>query len=90
MARTGKALKESNFNLRVDPALKAAFLRAVAVDGVPGAEVLRDFMRDYVARRARLSFEAEALRQANLVAAQQTGGGGEDFDAHSGAASWKG
>lgn len=89
MARTGKALKESNFNLRVDPALKAAFLRAVAVDGVPAAEVLRDYMRDYVARRARLFFEAEALRQASLVAAQQTSGG-EDFDARSGAASWTG
>ena len=74
MARTSAALKESNFNLRVDPALKTAFLRAVAVDGVTAAEVLRDFMRDYVARRARLSFEAEAQRQANLIAAHRSVG----------------
>ena len=54
MVRTGKALKESNFNLRVDPALKTAFLSAVAEEDISAAQVLRDFMRDYVAGRAHL------------------------------------
>jgi hypothetical protein len=92
MAGEIRALKETNFNLRVDPALKTAFLRAVAEQEAPAAEVLRGFMRDYVAHRARLSFEAEAQRQARLIAAK----GGEESGAPPGravgpkAAAWQG
>jgi hypothetical protein len=81
MAGEIRVLKESNFNLRVDPALKTAFLRAVAEQGAPAAEVLREFMRDYVGRRARLSFEAEAQRQARLIAAKGAGAAGEESGA---------
>lgn len=68
MPRTTKHPKEMSFNLRIDPALKAAFTAATAADDKPAAQVLRDFMRFYVKRRERRAFAAEARRQSLLIA----------------------
>jgi len=64
MPRTSQNPKDSSFNFRIDPGLKAAFTRAAEAEDRPAAQVLRDFMRAYVARQKRLSFEAEARRQS--------------------------
>jgi hypothetical protein len=42
--------KETTFNFRVDPGLKAAFTEAAEADHKPAAEVLRRFMRSFVRR----------------------------------------
>lgn len=68
MARSSQNPKETSFNLRIDPALKAAFTAAAEADDKPAAQLVRDFMQAYVRRRKRLAFEAEAGRQSRLVA----------------------
>jgi hypothetical protein len=64
MPRTSQHPKESSFNFRIDPALKAAFTQATEAEDKPAAQVLRDFMRAYVRNRERRAFEAEAGRQS--------------------------
>ena len=68
MARTTQHPKETSFNLRIDPKLKAAFTAATEAEDKPAAQVVRDFMRAYVKQRERRAFEAEARRQSLLVA----------------------
>lgn len=70
MPRTSQYPKETSFNLRIDPALKAAFTAAAAAEDKPAAQVLRDFMRAYVRQRQRRAFEAEARQQSLLIAEQ--------------------
>lgn len=68
MPRTSRHPKETSFNLRIDPALKAAFTAATEAEDRPAAQVVRDFMRAYVKQRERRAFEGEASRQSLLVA----------------------
>lgn len=68
MSRTALHPKESSFNLRIDPTLKAAFSRAAESEDKPAAQVLREFMRAYVARREQAAFAAEAQRQSREAA----------------------
>ena len=68
MPRTSTRPKVESFNFRVDPELKAAFAAATAEEDRPAGQVLRDFMRGYVARRQEHAFSAEAKRQSLLVA----------------------
>ncbi len=70
MPRASQHPKETSFNLRIDPALKAAFTAATEAEDKPAAQVIRDFMRAYVARRERRLFELEARRQSLAVAAR--------------------
>ena len=68
MPRTAQHPKDASFNLRIDPALKAAFTAATQAEDKPAAQVLRDFMRAYVKQRERREFEAEARRQSLAIA----------------------
>jgi hypothetical protein len=68
MPRVTQHPKAATFNFRVDPALKAAFTQATEAEDRPAAQVLRDFMRVYVARRNRVAFKAEAQRQSREAA----------------------
>lgn len=72
MSRTTQHPKESSFNFRIDPALKAAFSQATEAEDKPAAQVLRTFMQAYVARRERVAFLAETRRQS-LEAAERAG-----------------
>lgn len=69
MPRTTQHPKETNFNMRIDPKLKAAFTRAAEAEDKPAAQVVRTFMRAYVLRSERRAFEAEARRQSRDAAA---------------------
>jgi hypothetical protein len=64
-----KKKRIESFNFRVNAELKAAFSAATTADDRPAAQVLRSFMRVYVARRDRRAFAAEARRQSLAVAA---------------------
>ncbi len=77
MPRTSQHPKETSFNFRIDPALKAAFTRVTEAEDKPAAQVLRDFMRAYVKQRERRAFEAEARRQS-LEAAERARDPGSD------------
>jgi hypothetical protein len=68
MSRASQYPKDTSFNLRIDPALKAAFTAATEAEDKPAAQVIRDFMRAYVKRRERQTFEAEARRQSLAIA----------------------
>ncbi len=68
MPRSSRRAKANSFNFRVDPALKSAFARATEAEDKPAAQVLREFMRVYVARKERKVFEAEARRQSREAA----------------------
>lgn len=72
MPRTSQHPKESSFNFRIDPALKAAFSQATEAEDKPAAQVLRDFMRAYVKQRERRAFLSEARRQS-LETAERAG-----------------
>jgi hypothetical protein len=61
-------LKVDSFNFRVDPALKAAFTAATAAEDKPAGQVLRDFMRAYVARRRDRGFSAQAKQYSRDLA----------------------
>jgi hypothetical protein len=67
MPRTSQHPKDTSFNLRLDPALKAAFTAATEAEDKPAAQVPRDFMRAYVRQRERRALEAEARRQSRLL-----------------------
>ncbi len=64
MPRTSQHPKDTSFNLRIDPALKAAFTAAAGAEVKPAAQLVRDFMRAYVKQHERAAFEAEARRQS--------------------------
>lgn len=68
MPRTSQHPKAESFNFRIDPTLKAAFTAATEAEDKPAAQVLRDFMRAYVARKQRHAFESEARRQSTAIA----------------------
>ncbi len=68
MPQTYQRRKEDTINLRVDPDLKAEFMAATETENKPVAEVLREFMRNYIQRARRRKFAAEARRQSQLVA----------------------
>jgi hypothetical protein len=68
MPRASQHLKAESFNFRVDPQLKAAFQMATETEDKPAAQVLRDFMRDYVEQRRERAFADEARRQSRLLA----------------------
>jgi hypothetical protein len=66
--RTTQHPKDSTFNLRLDPTLKAAFTAATEAADKPAAQVVRDLMWAYVRQRERRAFEAEARRQSLAAA----------------------
>jgi len=68
LPQTYQRRKEDTINLRVDPDLKAEFMAATETENKPVAEVLREFMRNYIQRARRRKFAAEARRQSQLVA----------------------
>ena len=70
MPRPSRHPKDSSFNFRIDPALKAAFTAATEAEDRPAAQVLRDFMRAYVQRRERRAFATAARRQSQAAAAR--------------------
>ena len=81
MAATSRDTKETTFNFRLDPALKAAFTEAAEADRKPAAEVLRRFMRAYVAQRQRSAFETEARHQSLAIAARSRDPESDEHDA---------
>jgi hypothetical protein len=62
-------LRDGTFNFRVDPGLKAEFQAAAHAEDRPAAQILRDFMRDYVHRQRRSNFAAEAERESRAISA---------------------
>ena len=79
MPRTSQYPKESSFNFRIDPALKAAFTAATEAEDKPAAQVLRAFMRAYVKQRERRAFEAEARRQSLAIAQRARDPNSDDY-----------
>lgn len=63
--------RESTLNLRIDAALKQAFVAEVEAEDRPAAEVLRTLMRGYVEAARKRRFAAEARRQSQLIAASK-------------------
>ena len=72
MGRNSQHAKAETFNLRVDPTLKAAFQAATEAEDRPAAQVLREFMRQYVQRQKQSAFATEARRQSSAIAARAT------------------
>lgn len=68
MSRASSQARDDTFNFRVDPALKADFQAATRAQHRPAAQVIRDFMRDYVQRQRHRDFLAEADRQSRAIA----------------------
>lgn len=67
MPRTSQTPKDTSFNLRIDPVLKAAFTKATEAEDKPAAQVIRDFMRSYVKMQERRAFAAQARRDSAII-----------------------
>ena len=80
MPRMSPRPKVETFNFRVDPELKAAFTAATAEEDKPAGQVLRDFMRAYVARRQERTAMAEARRQSRMIAEHATDPASDEAD----------
>lgn len=63
--------RESTLNLRIDPALKAEFVKVVEAEDRAASEVVRELMRRYVDEARQKRFAAEARRQSELVASSK-------------------
>jgi hypothetical protein len=50
MSPSKKHLKNTNFNMRIDPQLKAEFAAVTESEDVSAGHALRSFMRRYIAR----------------------------------------
>jgi hypothetical protein len=55
-------------NLRLESELKIAFTEAADAEHRSAADVLREFMREYVERVKRRHFEVDARRESALIA----------------------
>lgn len=44
----GYPMKEAGLRIRLEPELRAAFIQKCRAKGVPAAQVIRTFMREYV------------------------------------------
>lgn len=47
--------KDSGLRVRVERSLRESFLKACRAEDRPAAQVIREFMRDYVAQRRKAS-----------------------------------
>ena len=66
--REAAIMGEATFTFRVDEALKAEFAEAAKADDRTAAQLLRDFMRDYVRKR-----EDDAAYDAWFIAEVEAG-----------------
>ncbi|MHA6266333.1 hypothetical protein ACXYMP_05650 [Aliiroseovarius sp. CAU 1755] len=53
-------MKDAGLRIRIDRELREQFLNACREDDKPAAQVLREFMRSYVAARAETSSDQNA------------------------------
>lgn len=53
-------MKDAGLRIRIDRELREQFLNACREDDKPAAQVLREFMRRYVAERAETSLDQNA------------------------------
>ena len=49
MTQSKKRLKNTNFNMRIDPQLKAEFAAVAENEDISAGQALRNFMRHYIA-----------------------------------------
>lgn len=75
-----RAPKEESFNFRIDPKLKSEFQTAAEAEDKPAAQVLREFMRAYVARHHQRALTEEAQRQSRLIAARAADPGSDEAE----------
>ena len=68
MARTSAEPNAEIITFRIPPALKTAFAEIARQEAKPDGELLRDLIRERVARKERREFEAEARRQSIIIA----------------------
>lgn len=57
--------KDSGLRVRVEKALRNEFLEACQAQDRPAAQVIREFMREYVVRTAEKSKNADQARPSN-------------------------
>lgn len=69
MAATTTGTKVEMVTVRLDPALKAELAEVAKRESKAMGELLRELIRERVARRKRQDFEAEAHRQSLQAAA---------------------
>ena len=62
-------MPETTFTFRVDEGLKAAFTNIAKAHDRPGSQLLRDFMRDYVAKAEHDAWFRAEVEQAMREAA---------------------
>jgi predicted transcriptional regulator len=84
-------MSEATFTFRVDDALKSAFAQAAKARDRTGAQLLRDFMRDYVRQQQEAAEHDAWLRRQVQMGLDSANAGellsGEEVEAE--AAAWR-
>jgi predicted transcriptional regulator len=87
----GKAMTDATFTFRVDDALKAAFARAAKSRDRTAAQILRDYMRDFV-RQEQAAADHDAWFRREVQAGIDAADAGEMISAEeveAEAAAWR-
>lgn len=68
------ATKDVGLRIRVERSLRERFVKACQADDKPAAQVIREFMRDYVAQNSQ-----NPSAKTNSIRAKEATGGNGDF-----------
>ena len=70
MGRASDPPKGETFTFRLDPAMKAALMSLATEEHKQPGELMRELVRDHIARAERRAFEEEAHRQCLVIKAR--------------------
>lgn len=74
--------KEAVFTMKLEPELRAEFIAAAAAEDRPASQVVRELMRDYIARqRQARDYDSYLRRKVGIARASARAGWGRSNDA---------
>lgn len=72
--------KMDTFTFRIEPDLKAAFVKLAENQDRPAGEILREFIRELVEAKRQSDFAREARRQSKIIAAAASNSGSDEAE----------
>lgn len=74
--------KEAVFTMKLEPELRAQFIAAAAADDRPASQVVRELMRDYIARQQQArDYDGFLRRKVEIARGSVRAGRGRSNDA---------
>lgn len=74
--------KEAVFTMKLEPELRAEFMAAAAADDRPASQIVRELMRDYIARQQQArDYDSYLRRKVEIARVSVRAGRGRSNDA---------